>query len=69
MKFQSLDPNSDFGARPIIIIKEITTSEDKKGSENMGEFSDTTISKVVSILLNQIDVYMSIEFSNKNYII
>ena len=55
MKLQSLDPNSDFRSMPVIVIEETTTPEDKKGSENMGEFSDTTISKVVSILLNQID--------------
>jgi len=55
LKFQSLDPNSDFGARPIIIIEEITTSEDKKGSENMGESSNTTESQAVSILLDKID--------------
>ena len=55
MKFQSLDPNSDFGARPIIIIEEITTPEDKKGSENMGEFSNTTESQVIPIELNKID--------------
>ena len=55
MKLRSLDPNSDFHSMPVIVIEETTTPEDKKGSENMGEFSDTTISKVVSILLNQID--------------